>query len=185
AASDVYKRQAQREIGLSTGEPPSTKGYPPSVFSTLPRLLERAGSFSGQGSITGLYTTLVEGDDINDPIGDTVRSIVDGHIVLSRALSQKGHFPAVDILQSASRVMRNVTSESHMNMSFQLRELLATYKEAEDLINIGAYKAGSNPKIDRAVRLIDQINNFLRQRIDEKSTLNEAVGMMGRILSSG
>ena len=173
---------AQREIGLSTGEPPSQKGYTPSVFATLPKLLERAGSFEGQGSITGFYTTLVEGDDMNDPIGDSVRSIVDGHIVLSRALAQKGHFPAIDIMQSASRVMRAVSSPEHAKLAQKLRETLAVYKEAEDLINIGAYKAGSNPKIDRAVRVIDQVNDFLKQRVEDPTNFTSTVRMMQQIL---
>jgi len=166
---------AMREIGLSIGEPPSTRGYTPSVFSTLPKLLERAGNFEGAGSITGFYTTLVEGDDMNDPIGDAVRSIVDGHIVLSRALAHKGHYPAIDVLQSASRVMKAVTTSEHAKNANKLREILATYKDAEDLINIGAYKAGANPKIDRAIKLIDPINNFLKQSTTDHSTMAECV----------
>lgn len=173
---------AQREIGLSTGEPPSQKGYTPSVFATLPKLLERAGSFEGEGSITGFYTTLVEGDDMNDPIGDSVRSIVDGHIVLSRALAQKGHFPAIDIMQSASRVMRAVTTNDHSRLSQKLRETLAIYKDAEDLINIGAYKAGSNPKIDKAVKVIDQVNDFLKQRVEDPTTFGQTVQKLQQIL---
>jgi flagellum-specific ATP synthase len=173
---------AQREIGLSTGEPPSQKGYTPSVFATLPRLLERAGSFEGEGSITGFYTTLVEGDDMNDPIGDAVRSIVDGHIVLSRALAQKGHFPAIDIMQSASRVMRAVTSTEHARLAQKLRETLAIYKEAEDLINIGAYKPGSNPKIDKAVKVIDGVNDFLKQRVEDPTSFTQTVRMMQQVL---
>lgn len=173
---------AQREIGLSTGEPPSQKGYTPSVFATLPRLLERAGSFEGQGSITGFYTTLVEGDDMNDPIGDSVRSIVDGHIVLSRSLAQKGHFPAIDIMQSSSRVMRAVTSPEHGKLAQKLRETLAVYKEAEDLINIGAYKPGSNPKIDKAVRVIDGVNDFLKQKVEDPTSFNSTIRMMQQIL---
>lgn len=173
---------AQREIGLSTGEPPSQKGYTPSVFATLPKLLERAGSFEGEGSITGFYTTLVEGDDMNDPIGDSVRSIVDGHIVLSRALAQKGHFPAIDIMQSASRVMRAVSSPEHVKMAQKLRETLAIYKDAEDLINIGAYKPGSNPKIDKAVKVIDAVNDFLKQRVEDPSTFTQTIRQMQQIL---
>jgi flagellum-specific ATP synthase len=173
---------AQREIGLSTGEPPSQKGYTPSVFATLPRLLERAGSFEGQGSITGFYTTLVEGDDMNDPIGDAVRSIVDGHIVLSRSLAQKGHFPAIDIMQSSSRVMRAVTSPEHAKLAQKLRETLAVYKDAEDLINIGAYKPGSNPKIDKAVRVIDGVNDFLKQKVEDPTSFNSTIRMMQQIL---
>lgn len=176
---------AQREIGLSTGEPPSTKGYTPSVFSLLPRLLERAGSFENEGSITGLYTTLVEGDDMNDPIGDAVRSIVDGHIVLSRQMAQKGHFPAVDLLQSASRVMKNVTIPEHIKLAQKIRETLAVYKEAEDLINIGAYKPGSNAKIDKAVKLIDQVNSFLRQDVGDSTDLVMSVRMLQNIFING
>lgn len=173
---------AQREIGLSTGEPPSQKGYTPSVFATLPKLLERAGSFEGEGSITGFYTTLVEGDDMNDPIGDSVRSIVDGHIVLSRALAQKGHFPAIDIMQSASRVMRAVSTPEHTKLAQKLRETLAVYKDAEDLINIGAYKPGSNPKIDKAVKVIDSVNDFLKQRVEDPTNFTQTIRMMQQIL---
>lgn len=173
---------AQREIGLSTGEPPSQKGYTPSVFATLPKLLERAGNFEGEGSITGFYTTLVEGDDMNDPIGDSVRSIVDGHIVLSRALAARGHFPAIDIMQSASRVMKAVASPEHVKLAQKLRETLAVYKDAEDLINIGAYKPGSNPKIDKAVKVIDQVNDFLKQRVEDPTNFTSTVRMMQQIL---
>ena len=173
---------AQREIGLSTGEPPSQKGYTPSVFATLPKLLERAGSFEGEGSITGFYTTLVEGDDMKDPIGDSVRSIVDGHIVLSRALAARGHFPAVDVMQSASRVMKAVASPEHVKLAQKLRETLAVYKDAEDLINIGAYKPGSNPKIDKAVKVIDQVNDFLKQRVEDPTNFTSTVRMMQQIL---
>lgn len=175
---------AQREIGLSTGEPPSSKGYTPSVFATLPKLLERAGSFEGEGSITGLYTTLVEGDDMNDPIGDSVRSIVDGHIVLSRSLAQRGHFPAIDVMQSASRVMRAVASGDHVKLAQKLREVLAIYKDAEDLINIGAYKPGSNPKIDKAVKVIDQVNDFLRQAVEDPSDMNKTLRQLQTILAT-
>ncbi len=174
---------AQREIGLSTGEPPSQKGYTPSVFATLPKLLERAGNFEGEGSITGFYTTLVEGDDMNDPIGDSVRSIVDGHIVLSRALAQKGHFPAIDVMQSASRVMRSVTSSEHAKLAQKLRETLAIYKDAEDLINIGAYKPGSNPKIDKAVKYIDGVNDFLKQRVEDPSNFTQTLRQLQQILA--
>lgn len=173
---------AQREIGLSTGEPPSTKGYTPSVFAMLPRLLERAGSFEGEGSITGLYTTLVEGDDMNDPIGDSVRSIVDGHIVLSRQLAQRGHFPAIDVLQSASRVMRAVTSPEQQKMAQKLRETLAVYKEAEDLINIGAYKPGSNARIDKAVKLIEPVTDFLRQSVEDPSNFTQTLRRLQQIV---
>lgn len=173
---------AQREIGLSTGEPPSSKGYTPSVFSTLPKLLERAGSFEGEGSITGFYTTLVEGDDMNDPIGDAVRSIVDGHIVLSRSIAQKAHFPAIDILQSTSRVMKNVTSPEHVKLAQKLKEVLAIYKDAEDLVNIGAYKPGSNPKIDKVLKVIDPLNDFLKQRVEDGSNMTLTLRNLQQIL---
>ncbi len=174
---------AMREIGLSIGEPPSTKGYTPSVFSTLPKLLERAGNFEGSGSITGFYTTLVESDDMNDPIGDAVRSIVDGHIVLTRDMAQKGHFPAIDILQSASRVMTSVATPEHVRMAQKLREIIATYRDAEDLINVGAYKAGANPKIDRAIKLIEPINEFLKQKTEDHSNMNQCLRLLSQILA--
>ena len=176
---------AQREVGLAVGEPPTTKGYPPSVFSMLPRLLERAGTSSGEGSITGLYTVLAEGDDLNDPIVDSVRSIVDGHIVLSNELASKGHYPAIDILHSSSRVMTDVVPEQQLTDARELKELMATYKDAEDLINIGAYVPGSNPKIDKAVSLIDRINNFLRQGINDATPLEATVNMLRSIISAG
>lgn len=176
---------AQREIGLNIGEPATTKGYTPSVFALLPKLLERMGSFESGSSITGLYTVLVEGDDMDDPIADSVRSIVDGHIVLTRKLAHKGHFPAIDVLQSASRVMRKVTQPEHMDFALQFKELLATYAEAEDLINIGAYKAGASPKIDRAIRLREQMEQFLRQKVEEKSSFNDSLYGMIDILNGG
>ncbi len=172
---------AQREIGLNVGEPPTSKGYTPSVFSLLPRLLERAGTYEGRGSITGLYTVLVEGDDMDDPIADAVRSIVDGHIVLDRKLAQRGHFPAVDVLQSTSRVMRNVVSPDHVRRARMIREQLAVYRDAEDLINIGAYRAGSNAKIDQAVRMQPQIEDFLRQEIGETTDFPTMENMMMEI----
>lgn len=173
---------ALREIGLSIGEPPTSRGYTPSVFSTLPKLLERAGNFENGGSITGFYTTLVEGDDMNDPIGDTVRSIVDGHIVLSRSLAHKGHYPAIDILQSASRVMSSVATDEQKKLNLKVRDVLATYKEAEDLINIGAYKSGANPKIDRSIKLIEPINNFLKQTTDDHSNINLGTRQLANII---
>jgi flagellum-specific ATP synthase len=174
---------AQREIGLSLGEPPATKGYTPSVFSTLPRLLERAGARGNKGgSITGLYTVLVEGDDLDDPIADATRSILDGHIVLTRALADKGHFPAVDVLKSISRVMRAVVGPEHTDLSAQMREYLSIYREAEDLINIGAYVRGSNPKIDKAIEVNDLINRFLRQNIQDKTTINDTAMLMRAII---
>ncbi len=165
---------AQREVGLAIGEPPATRGYTPSVFAMLPRLLERAGT-SSTGSITGLYTVLVEGDDMNEPVADTVRGILDGHIVLSRALAHKSHYPAIDLLQSVSRVMPQIVSPERRAAADNLRELLATYRGAEDLINIGAYVEGSNPTIDRARRKIEAINRFLRQPPDAPSSLRDTV----------
>lgn len=173
---------AQREIGLSLGEPPASKGYTPSVFSMLPKLLERAGARKNGGSITGLYTVLVEGDDMDDPVADSARSVLDGHIVLSRALAEKGHYPAIDVLASISRVMRSVVSEEHNDLANSVRELLATYKEAEDLINIGAYVRGSNHKIDQAIELYDFINRFLRQGVSEKANMQETVALMRAIV---
>ena len=164
---------AQREIGLSAGEPPTTKGYPPSVFSLLPRLLERAGNNEGKGSITGFYTVLVEGDDINDPIADAIRAIVDGHIILDRTLAAKGTFPAIDILNSASRVMVDVVSDKHFKLSQTFRRTLATYREAEDLINIGAYVKGSNPDIDFALEKYNLMQNFVNQEMRETSKMEE------------
>ncbi len=172
---------AQREIGLSQGEPPASKGYPPSVFATLPKLLERAGTGVGSGSITGLYTVLVEGDDMDDPIADSARSILDGHIVLSRKIAQKNHFPAIDVLQSASRVMRAVTGGDQQKWSGQLKEWMALYAQAEDLINIGAYQKGANPKIDQAIAVIDRIQSFLRQGIDEKGDYDSTIALLHAI----
>ncbi len=157
---------AQREIGLAIGEPPTTRGYPPSVFSSMPKLLERAGN-TGSGSITGLYTVLVEADDMNEPISDASRSILDGHIVLSRELAMANHYPAVDVLSSISRVMIDVVDEDHLLAASKLREALSIYREALDLINIGAYVPGSNPKIDWARSMMDDIERFLRQGINE------------------
>jgi flagellum-specific ATP synthase len=164
---------AQREIGLAIGEPPTTRGYTPSVFAFLPKLLERAGR-SNEGSITGLYTVLVEGDDMNEPVADAVRSILDGHIVLSRKLAAENHYPAVDVLESISRVMYDVAPKDYRNSSKVLLADLAVYRENEDLINIGAYKEGTNPRIDRALSKIDLIRAFLRQDIEEPSSLEEA-----------
>lgn len=174
---------AMREIGLAVGEPPTTKGYTPSVFATLPKLLERAGRFLGKGSITGLYTVLVDGDDMTEPVADSVRSILDGHIVLSRALAARNHFPAIDILNSASRVMRDITSPRHQELSGKARAVLASYAEAEDLINIGAYAKGSNPKIDYAISKIDAINDFLLQNYNETTTLQKSIEQLGTLLS--
>lgn len=168
---------AQREVGLTIGEPPTTKGYTPSVFALLPRLLERAGN-ARKGSITGLYTVLVEGDDMNEPIADAARSILDGHIVLSRKLASSGHYPAVDVLESVSRVMPDVTTPEHRKAAAFILDMLATYREAEDLINIGAYVKGSSQKIDKAVAMIEEVRKFLKQQMDEISTLDDAVGKL-------
>jgi flagellum-specific ATP synthase len=162
---------AQREVGLAAGEPPSSKGYTPSVFSLLPRLLERSGKFT-KGSITAFYTVLVEGDDMNDPIADSVRSILDGHIVLDRELASRGHYPCIDVLSSVSRLMSHLAGPDLKNAAYEIRDLLATYKKSEDLINIGAYKRGSNPRIDTAVDRSDPINTFLKQRAEEPSQLS-------------
>jgi len=165
---------AQREVGLAIGEPPTTRGYTPSVFALLPRLLERAGT-SDRGSITGLYTVLVEGDDMNEPVADAVRSILDGHVVLSRDLAHQNHYPAIDVLQSVSRVMPAVTTPEHREAAGDLRSLLATYRDAEDLINIGAYADGTNPQIDRARRHIDAVRAFLRQTVEDDCNYAETV----------
>ena len=171
---------AQREIGLASGEPPVTRGYPPSVYSEMPKLLERAGNGS-KGSITGLYTVLVDGDDFNEPITDTARGILDGHIILSRKLGHKNHYPAIDILQSISRVMSSIASKEHKKAASKLKNVLATYSEAEDLINIGAYKAGSNKNIDYAVAKIDEVNEFLIQGTDEKFMFDDIVNMLEKL----
>lgn len=173
---------AQREVGLAIGEPPTTKGYTPSVFSLLPKLLERAGN-SSNGSITGLYTVLVDGDDMNEPIADASRSILDGHIVLSRKLAAAGHYPAIDVLQSISRVMPDVTTEQHKEAALKLLDLLATFTESEDLINIGAYVKGSNPKIDKAISMIQPIREFLKQKIEEKTTFEESLKRLTKLMA--
>jgi len=174
---------AQREIGLAIGEPPVTRGFTPSVFSVLPKLLERAGT-SSKGSITGLYTVLVDGDDMNEPITDAVRGILDGHIVLTRKLANQNHYPAIDVLQSVSRVMPNICAGEHINMSNEVKDILATYRDAEDLINIGAYKLGTNPKIDRAISIIEQVNIFLKQDKDSNDSFEEILEMMRNIINS-
>lgn len=164
---------AGREIGLAIGEPPTTKGYTPSVFAMLPQLLERAGT-GPNGSISAIYTVLVDGDDMNEPIADAVRGILDGHIVLNRGIAGKGIFPAIDVLNSASRVMTEITTNEHQTGAINFKRLLAAYKEAEDLINIGAYKKGSNREIDLAIRLKSIMDNFLHQGVFEPSQLEEA-----------
>ena len=171
---------AQREIGLASGEPPVTRGYPPSVYAEMPKLLERAGR-SDAGSITGLYTVLVDGDDFNEPITDTARSILDGHIMLDRKLAHKNHYPAIDVLQSISRCMSQIAEKEHKQAAGKLKNVLATYKEAEDLINIGAYKKGSNPGIDFAISKIDAVNGFLQQQTDERFAFEEEIGLLGKI----
>jgi flagellum-specific ATP synthase len=165
---------AQREVGLAIGEPPATKGYTPSVFALLPRLLERAGT-SDKGSITGLYTVLVEGGDMDEPVADTVRGILDGHIVLSRKLASQNHYPAIDILESVSRLMMEITHESHYKAAQKLRKVMATYMEAQDLINIGAYVRGSNSDIDYAIDTIDKVKEFLIQGVFEVSEYEETL----------
>ncbi len=162
---------AQREVGLAAGEPPSTKGYPPSVFSLLPRLLERAGNFD-RGSITAFYTVLVEGDDMNDPIADSVRAILDGHIVLDRDLGSRGHFPAIDVLSSNSRLMMQMIPPDHQKSVNEIRDLMGSYKNAEDLIQIGAYKKGTDVRVDTAVERRDSINRFLQQHAEEPSGMD-------------
>lgn len=161
---------AVREIGLSRGEPPTVKGYPPSFYATLPQVVERLGATSGGGSITGLFTVLVEGDDMNDPVADTMRSLLDGHIVLSRAYANRGHFPAIDVLSSTSRVMSDIVDSEHLSLARRFREIYAVYEHNEDLINIGAYKSGSNAEIDLAIRCRGPMNRFLRQSSDEAFT---------------
>ncbi|MBP5532590.1 MAG: flagellar protein export ATPase FliI [Lachnospiraceae bacterium] len=171
---------AQREIGLAAGEPPVSRGYPPSVYSEMPKLLERAGK-GAVGSITGLYTVLVDGDDFNEPITDTARGILDGHIVLSRKIAAKGHYPAIDVLSSISRVMSSIVTKEQKKLAAELKMVMATYNESEDLINIGAYKAGANKNIDYAIEKIDAVNNFLCQGTDEKFTFEETLAALKAI----
>lgn len=174
-----------REVGLAAGEPPSAKGYTPSVFAQMPKLLERAGTIEGRGSITGIYNVLVEGDDMNEPIADSVRSIVDGHIVLSRTLAHRGHYPAVDVLASISRVMKDIITPEHRDNVNRLIKTLATYKEAEDLINIGAYVDGSDIEIDFAKKMIGEINSFLEQEIDEKISFSAGLSQLNNLFTDG
>ena len=174
---------AQREVGLAIGEPPTSKGYTPSVFALLPTLVERAGTRAGGGSITGMYNVLVEGDDMDEPIADASRAILDGHILLSRELTARNHYPAIDILNSVSRVMARVVSPQHRTLAARLREVLATYRDAEDLINIGAYQRGSNPKIDEALALLDPITVYLRQGRDERITPSETLEWLQSIFA--
>ena len=174
---------AQREIGLASGEPPVSRGYPPSVYSEMPKLLERAGR-AEKGSITGLYTVLVDGDDFNEPITDTARSILDGHIMLDRKLGHKNHYPAIDVLQSISRCMSQIAEKGHKQAASRLKTVLATYSEAEDLINIGAYKSGSNPDIDYAISKIGAVNEFLCQDVDEKLDFETSVGLLEHLFDN-
>ena len=173
---------AQREIGLAIGEPPTTKGYPPSVFGMLAQLLERPGT-SPHGTITAFFTVLVEADDMNDPIGDTVRSILDGHVVLSRELAEANHYPAIDVLMSISRLMSEVAPPRQAELAGRLKELLSVYRRAEDLVNVGAYVAGSNPRIDEAIRKVDAIRGFLRQRPEEVSPAAETLRRLEEIVA--
>jgi flagellum-specific ATP synthase len=171
----------QREVGLAIGEPPTTKGYTPSVFAMLPKLLERVGTCEGAGSITGVYTILVEGDDLSDPVADSARAILDGHIVLSRDLVARHHFPAIDILQSTSRVMMDITTPRHRAAARAIIESLSTYQRAEDVITLGAYKAGSNARVDRAMKSIDGINTYLQQAPSEASPLSASVDALVKL----
>ncbi|MDP4979811.1 MAG: flagellar protein export ATPase FliI [Desulfobacterales bacterium] len=173
---------AQREIGLALGEPPTTKGYTPSVFTLLPRLLERAGTSAGRGTITGLYTVLVEGDDTNEPIADALRATLDGHICLSRELAMQNHYPAIDVLSSISRVMDDVVGPGQREWARTFKSILATYKKSEDLINIGAYVAGSNSRIDRAIRMINRINQYLTQGVTVRATFEESVRQLEEMI---
>ncbi len=168
---------AQREIGLAIGEPPVARGYTPSLYAALPKLLERTGRFE-KGSITGIYTVLVEGDDVNEPISDTVRGILDGHIVLSRSVAMRNHYPAIEPLSSISRLMTEIASPEHLKIASEIRALMSTYYENYDLISIGAYKAGTSGRIDKAIRFIDKINDFLRQGIDERFSFDETYSLM-------
>lgn len=175
---------AQREIGLAIGEPPTTKGYTPSVFAILPKLLERTGT-NKNGSITGFYTVLVDGDDMNEPIADTVRGILDGHYVMSRELANRGQYPAIDVLKSISRIMNNIVPKEHVKAAEKLRDLLSTYNNSEDLINIGAYKKGSSKNIDEAIHMYPQIISYLKQATDEKISMEEGVKRLFQLIGKG
>ncbi|MGD0282482.1 MAG: flagellar protein export ATPase FliI [Dissulfurispiraceae bacterium] len=173
---------AQRETGLAAGEPPTTKGYTPSVFNLMPKLLERAGTWDGEGTITGLYTVLVEGDDMNEPIADASRSILDGHIVLSRELANHNHYPAIDVLQSISRLMKDISDKKHIAVVEKVLDIMALYKRYEDVITIGAYKEGTNPKLDYAIRMNEKIKVFLRQNVTEKVTFEQGLAQLYTLL---
>lgn len=180
--STTRMAMAQREVGLAIGEPPATKGYTPSVFALIPKVLERSG-MSQNGSITGLYTVLVEGDDMDEPISDAVRSVLDGHIVLSRKLANQNHYPAIDVLSSVSRSMPDVVTDEHRKIANEIISLMATYKEAEDMINIGAYAKGSNPEIDRAITAMEKIRPFLRQETGETSEFNSTLTRLQQMIA--
>jgi len=173
---------AQREIGLATGEPPVARGYTPSIYSMLPKLLERSGNFE-TGSITGIYTVLVEGDDMNEPVADTVRGIIDGHILLSRKIAARNHYPAIDVLGSVSRLMSDIVDKGQSDVASQTRNLMSVYDTNFDLVNIGAYKNGSNPALDHALKKIDGINKFLQQGVDEKVLYQDSIELMKRAIS--
>lgn len=172
-----------REVGLAIGEPPTMKGYPPSIFSWLQKVLERSG-ITDKGSITALYTVLVEGDDINDPVVDTVRGIIDGHIFLSRKVAARNHFPAIDVLGSVSRLFTEICDPEHMQAAAKMRELLAIYQDARDLIDVGAYEHGSNPKIDTAIQMMPEINSFLRQSVKDLVNMDSTIGQLKQMMSS-
>jgi FliI/YscN family ATPase len=171
---------ACREIGLAAGEPPTVRGYPPSFFATVPKLVERMGR-TAKGSITGILTVLLDQDDPNDPVSDTLRGLLDGHVYLKRELASRGHYPAIDVLQSLSRLMHGLAGTAQENDARKLRELLAVHREGRDLIDIGAYKAGANPRLDQAVSLLPAIEAFLRQRVDELTPLADTQGMLAMI----
>jgi flagellum-specific ATP synthase len=175
---------AQREIGLAAGEPPTARGYPPSVFALIPRLVERAGNVAGTGSVTAMYTVLAEGDDLTDPVVDASRACLDGHIVLARKLAQQGHFPAVDVLASVSRVMNDIVAKKHRELAQEAREVLAAYRESADLIEVGAYAAGSNPRVDRALRCVHEVNRVLRQGPEDRFTLEQTLAELKRALET-
>lgn len=173
---------AQREIGLSIGEPPVARGYPPSIYAALPKLLERSGNFE-KGSITGIYTVLVEGDDANEPISDTVRGIIDGHIMLTRKIAMRNHYPAIDVLASVSRLMNDIVEPSHREAASKLRNMMATYQDNQDLISIGAYKSGTNPELDVAIQHMTGINEFLQQKVDHKVDYEETIRQLAEVVS--
>ena len=176
---------ATREIGLASGEPPTNKAYPPSTFAHIPKLLERAGTTRKKGSITGIYTVLVEGDDMNEPIADAVRSVADGHIVLSRDMASRGHYPAIDVLASISRLMSDVVDEEHLKSAYDMRRILADYAKIEDLVNLGAYEKGNNRATDYALDMIDGLNLFLRQGVDKPASMAQSLVEMKKLLNQG